>query len=71
MKQNIFIRIIHFYYNGFRNMELWGRQLWIIIIVKLIIIFVVLRIFFFPDILKTKFSTDKERSEYVLEQLTK
>jgi uncharacterized membrane protein len=52
-------------------MDLWGRQVWIIIIVKLFIIFAVLKIFFFPDILKTKFSTDKERSEYVLEQLTK
>jgi hypothetical protein len=71
MKKNIFIRVFRFYYDGFRNMELYGRQLWIIIILKLFIIFAVLKIFFFPDILKTKFSTDKERSEYVLEQLTK
>jgi hypothetical protein len=71
MKKNIFIKIFHFYYDGFRNMDSWGRQVWIIIIVKLFIIFAVLKIFFFPDILKAKFSTDKERSEYVLEQLTK
>jgi hypothetical protein len=32
---------------------------------------VLLRIFFFPDILKTKFSTDRERGNYVMEQLTK
>ena len=71
MRQNIFIRFFRFYYDGFRNMDLWGRQIWIIIIVKLFIIFAILKIFFFPDILKTEFSTDKERSEYVLEQLTK
>lgn len=71
MKRNIFIRIYHFYYEGFRNMNLWGRQVWIIIIVKVLIIFAVLKIFFFPDFLKTEFNTDKERSEYVLEQLTK
>jgi hypothetical protein len=71
MKRSIFIRVFRFYYDGFRNMDLWGRQLWLIIILKLLLIFVILRIFFFPDILKTNFKTDKERSDYVLEQLTK
>jgi len=33
--------------------------------------FVVLKIFFFPDILKKNFETDVERSNYVIEQLTK
>ena len=71
MKSNFFARIFHFYYDGFRNMNLWGRQVWLIIIVKLFILFAILRIFFFPDIMKTNFKTDKERSEYVLEHLTK
>ena len=48
-----------------------GKKLWTIIIIKLIIIFLVLKLFFFPDFLKTNFKTDKERSNYVIEQLTK
>ena len=48
-----------------------GRTLWKIIIVKLIIIFAVLKFFFFPDFLGTNFTTDKERSSYVLEQITR
>ena len=70
-KQNIFLRIWKFYINGFKNMSNWGRQVWLIILIKLFIMFVILRIFFFPDFLKTNFNTDKERSEHVLEILTK
>lgn len=33
--------------------------------------FAVLKIFFFPDLLKVKFKNDRERSDYVIEQLTK
>jgi hypothetical protein len=62
-------RIWHFYYDGFRNMSWWGRRVWIIIIIKLFIIFAVLKLFFFPDFLKSKFSNDKDRSEYVMDQL--
>jgi hypothetical protein len=32
--------------------------------------FVILKVFFFPDILKRDFSSDQERGEHVLEQLT-
>lgn len=39
------------YYDGFRSMTL-GRTLWAVILVKLFIIFVVLKIFFFPNYLK-------------------
>jgi hypothetical protein len=52
-------------------MDLWGRQVWIIILVKLFILFVILKIFFFPDLLKRDFDSDEQRSEYVIEQLTK
>ncbi|MBO4599173.1 MAG: DUF4492 domain-containing protein, partial [Bacteroidales bacterium] len=40
-------RVWELYYEGFRNMTL-GRTLWAIILVKLFIIFVVLKLFFFP-----------------------
>ncbi len=48
-----------------------GKRLWLIIIIKLIVIFLVLKFFFFPDFLKTHFKTDADRSNYVIEQLTK
>lgn len=64
-------QVFRFYLNGFREMDRWGRQVWIIILVKLFIMFVILKIFFFPDLLKRNFDNDKQRSEYVLEQLTK
>jgi len=51
-------------------MSWWGNRVWIIILVKLFIMFLILKLFFFPDFLKTNFSTDRERGDYVLEQLT-
>jgi hypothetical protein len=48
----------------------WGKQVWIIILVKLFIMFAVLKLFFFPDFLHTNFDTDEQRSEQVLENLT-
>ena len=63
--------IFSFYYTGFLEMDRWGRQVWLIILVKLFIMFVILKLFFFPDQLKRGFETDEQRSEYVLEQLTK
>lgn len=62
--------IYQFYYQGFKNMTL-GRKLWTIILVKLIVIFLVLKLFFFPNFLKTNFSSDDQRSNHVFEQLTK
>ena len=55
---------------GFKSMTV-GKRLWAIIIIKLIILFLVLKLFFFPDLLKTNFKTDEERSNHVIEQLTK
>ena len=67
---NFIKQIFFLYYDGFRGMTV-GKKLWIIILIKLVIFFLVLKVFFFPDILKVKFDSDKARSEYVLEQLTK
>jgi Na+/H+ antiporter NhaD/arsenite permease-like protein len=68
--KNLAVRVFSFYYDGFRSMTI-GKKLWIIIIAKLIVFFLILKIFFFPDILKERFSTDRERSEYVIDELTK
>ncbi len=66
---NIFKRVFNFYYEGFKNMT-WGKSVWIIIIIKVFVIFFILKIFFFPDILKKDFNTDEERGQHVLENLT-
>jgi hypothetical protein len=69
-RKNIFRRIFLFYLEGFRSMT-WGRKLWIIILVKLFIMFAILRIFFFQDFLGSRFGSDKQKSEYVIDELTK
>ena len=66
---SIFAKLFSFYFDGFRNMSGWGRKVWIIILIKLFIMFAILKLFFFPDLLKKKFDNDKQRSEYVMEQL--
>lgn len=66
---NILKRIFRFYYEGFKSMTI-GKTLWIIILIKLFVMFAVLKVFFFPNILKRNFKTDEERSKYVIEQLT-
>lgn len=65
-----FSDFIAMYVHGFKNMT-WGKPLWIIIFIKLFIMFAILKAFFFPNFLNTKFDTDHEKSEYVSEELTK
>jgi len=60
--------IFNFYVDGFKNMT-WGRPLWVLIILKLIILFAVLRVFFFKPVLAGK--TEEQKSEYVGTMLTK
>lgn len=52
-------------------MSWWGRRVWLIILIKLFIMFLILRLFFFHDFLGTNFESDEDRSMYVLDQLTK
>ena len=65
-KDSLPYRVFDLYYDGFRNMKL-GRTLWAIIIVKLIIIFAVLKVFFFPNFLKEHAQGDK--AGYVATQI--
>jgi hypothetical protein len=63
-------RIWHLYADGFRDLSDSGRRLWIIILIKLFILFFILKMFLMPDVLKKNFSTDEQRSRHVLENLT-
>jgi len=48
-----------------------GKKLWKIILIKLFVMFVILKLFFFPNFLNTNFQTDEEKGNYVIEQITK
>ena len=62
------LKIWRFYMEGFRSMTL-GKNLWAIILIKLFIMFFILRLFFFPNILQQKYDTDEERANQVIENL--
>lgn len=67
MKRRI-AAIYNFYVEGFKNMT-WGRQLWWLILLKVILLFLVLRAFFFKPVLADK--SEKQKIEHVGNELTK
>lgn len=68
MKRGSFLlRVFQFYAEGFREMRL-GKTLWLIILLKLFIMFLILKLFFFPNFLG-QFDTDDEKEEYVSNEL--
>mgnify|MGYP003290471962 CR=1 FL=1 len=60
-------KIFDFYISGFRSMTT-GKYLWIIILIKLFIMFAVLKVFFFKGEL-SQYDTQEEKSRHVKEQL--
>ena len=65
-KRSFLYRVYDLYVDGFRHMRL-GKTLWAIILIKLFIIFVVLKIFFFPNFLKQNAKGDE--AGYVANEL--
>ena len=59
--------IWNFYVDGFKNMT-WGRPLWGLIFLKIIILFFVLRLFFFQPTLAGK--SEAEKIDIVGRELT-
>ncbi|MDA8419502.1 MAG: DUF4492 domain-containing protein [Desulfobacteraceae bacterium] len=62
------VRIAALYRDGFREMRL-GRRLWKVILIKLVVIYLLGRLFF-PDYLRVNFANDKARADSVLAALT-
>ena len=60
--------VFHLYYDGFKNMSV-GKTLWVVILVKLFIIFFVLKLFFFPNFIKQHSQEGKE-SDFVATEIT-
>lgn len=48
-----------------------GKTLWLVILIKLFIIFFILKLFFFPNYLNSKYNTDAERAQHVRSELLK
>ena len=66
---SFFRKALNLYVDGFKNMT-WGKNLWLIILIKLFIMFAILKLFFFPDFLDSKFESEQDKGDYVIEQLT-
>lgn len=52
-KKGFLYKVFDLYYDGFRSMTL-GKTLWLVILVKLFIMFFILKLFFFPNFIKEK-----------------
>ena len=65
-KDSFLYRVYDLYVDGFRHMRL-GKTLWAIILIKLFIIFVILKLCFFPNFLKPHAEGDE--SSFVATEL--
>lgn len=68
-KKGLLYRIFDLYYDGFRHMRL-GKTLWAVILIKLFIIFAILKVFFFPNFIK-QHAEKGEVAEFVATQILK
>jgi len=57
------------YYDGFRQLPRWGKILFAIVLAKIFILLVVFKLLLMPDYLNTKYTTDEEKSNHVLNTL--
>ena len=60
--------LVKLYVDAFRYRL--ARRLFIIILIKFFILFAILKTFFFKDYLDSRFSTEQEKAQYVLNNLT-
>lgn len=65
--KNTLISVWELYRDGFKNMT-WGKPLWGLIILKVFIMFAILRVFFFKPAMAGL--TDEQKSEQVGTHLT-
>ena len=66
-KNGFLYRAIDLYVDGFRKMTI-GKTLWAVIIVKLIVIFVIVKWLFFPNYID-EHAEDGQEAEYVANEM--
>ncbi len=59
------------YIEGFTTLTSISKTLWIIIFIKLFVMFAVLKAFFFPNFLNSVADTPEGKADYVIEELTR
>ena len=64
----VFRNVYGFFRDGFREMTV-GRSLWAVALIKLFIMFGILRVFFFPNFLNKNFDTEQEKADHVINEL--
>lgn len=57
------------FWSGFTSMSRMSKTLWIVAIVKLVIMFFILKPFFFPNVLETNYDNDADKAEHVRTEL--
>lgn len=67
-RKNSVSRIWRFYKEGFQQMT-WGRTMWCLILIKLFIMFAILKLFFFPDFLREQTGQGESKPHYVGREL--
>ena len=60
------LAVYNFYVEGFKNMT-WGRQLWWLILLKVVLLFLVLTAFFIKPVLAGK--SEEQKIEHVSNEL--
>ncbi len=66
--KNLMSKIWHLYADGFRSMTI-GKTLWLLIFIKLFIIFCILKVFFFPNFLNSVADDESQKGDYVSTQI--
>ena len=66
-KNGFLYRAIDLYVDGFRKMTI-GKTLWAVIIVKIIVIFVIVKWLFFPNYID-EHAEDGQEAEYVAKEM--
>jgi hypothetical protein len=64
--RNVFQRVFWFYVEGFKSMTI-GKTLWLLVLIKLFIMFAILKVFFFKPVMSGMSEAEKEN--IVAEQL--
>lgn len=66
-RESFLYQAFSLYYDGFRHMTL-GKTLWAIILIKLFIIFAILKVFFFPNYIK-QHAAEGQEDQFVATEL--